>query len=230
MKKVVLALLVVLTAASVSFAGYTPIITEIDNGVEGYYTFQLGIHDVGTGGVSSISDLYIDGAPVNLVWRYGGYDPTPTYVKAAALTAGQKLLDTYLLDMSSYGTGVALNGSGVNEALVTGDHTDMTVGSAGDWGMDLPGEGYPGDGSGTGIGTYAIQNPTAGLNDVMFMQVCVAEADLPNVVIHGKYTNPTVAGAGGAMMPFEINFVPEPSTIIMLVMGALCLVGLRRRK
>lgn len=241
MKKVVLALMVVLTVTGVSFAGYridaqdvgdgNIVITEVDNGMEDVMTYLIGIHN-NTDGVSSISDIILDGQ-VCQAYGYNGYAPTPTFAEVIGtnLTAADALLDSHLLNigaLSTTGQGMSQEGSVVYEsASVLPTVPGVTLG---DIGMDIA-TAVPDDGSGSGIGTYAVKNPMAGLNDMEFIQL-VLPVDA-TVTLSGRYTNPVIAGAGGAMLPFSVTFtaeVPEPSTIIMLVLGALCLVGFRFRR
>ena len=102
MKRMLLALLVVLTVSSVSLAGWTPVITKVDNGNPNYYTLIVGLSVDDANGISSISDVTVTGKCV----QYKKFDidnevflTTPGPFTS---TAPAYLFDTHLLDLSVY--------------------------------------------------------------------------------------------------------------------------------
>lgn len=213
MKKVALALLVVLTISSVSFAGWVPVITRVDTGSTTVATFTVGLQVDDANGITSVSDVSIlDAVQVSAMGQ-----PTADW-KFLAFLGDNAKYDTHLLDLSSYGTGIQEAGNG--------------------WTETNDGSNPAGIGAGCGMGdisiksdasTVAIKNPPVGLNMIEFAQVVIPMDGLATV--SGLYTNPVDAQAQVAMVPFSFTVaVPEPSTIVMLVLGALCLVGARLRR
>ena len=214
MKKVALALLVVLTVASVSFAGWTPIgnLVPVDNGNALLDTYIVGLQVDDEGGISSISDISVTGDVCQVF--FGGAAATPDMTFAAYLGANAAF-DTHLLDLASYGDGITKVGGGWTETQDGSDPGQLGVAGAGIGDLVLLADAT----------TIAINNAPSTLTSIEFLQVVVPAGG--SAVVKGLYTNATAANAGTPMVPFEFS-VPEPSTIVMLVLGALCL--LIRRK
>ena len=224
MKKVALALLVVLTVASVSFAGWTPTgnVVPIDNGNPNFNTYIVGLSVDGVNGITSVSDVTVTGG--NVV-QYKKYDMDNevflTTPGPFTSTADAYLFDTHMLDLSVYGEGVTAAGDGwaeTNDESLTGD---LTTSSFRKYGLgDLVLANDP--------STLAVNNAIDNLNQIDFVQVCIPAGT--SALVTGLYTNTVDADAGVAMVPFEFTVgIPEPSTIVMLVLGALCLLGIRRK-
>ena len=221
MKKVALALLVVLAISSVSFAGYLPTVVEVDNGNPNYVTYTVGLSVDDVNGITSVSDISVTGG---YVVQYEKFDMDNevflTTPGPFSSTASAYFFDTHILDLTQYGTGVTQAGDGWAES---NDETlgELTTSSLRKYGYgDLVLANDP--------STLAINNPIAGLSQIDFVQVCLPVGQKATVA--GLYTNEIDANNKVPMVPFSfIVGVPEPSTIVMLVLGALCLLGIRRK-
>ena len=229
MKKVALALLVVLAISSVSFAGWMPFITEVDNGNPNYVTFIVGLSVDDVNGITSVSDISVTGG---YVVQYEKFDMDNevflTTPGPFSSTASAYLFDTHLLDLSQYGTGVTAAGDGWAE---TNDETlsELTTSSYQKYGFgDLV--------LANGPSTLAINNPVAGLNRIDFLQICLPVGGY--ALVTGLYTNETDANNQVPMVPFSFPpgaltppwYQPEPGTVVLLICGGLCLAGIRPRR
>ena len=76
----------------------------------------------------------------------------------------------------------------------------------------------------------AIRNAFYDVNSVEFMQIVVPYGG--TATLTGRYTNLLQAEQGLPMFPFSITVVgvPEPSTLVLLVLSGLCFLGFRMRK
>ena len=174
------------------------------------------------------------------------------YVDLLEDLGDNRVFDTHLLDLRHYsdtgnvimvGDGWEESNDGSNPANISA--TDLDGALAGVGNMEL-----------IHCTTIAICNPLTDLSHIEFAQVVLPMGG--TCTITGFCTNPFAASAAEAMIAYEIqvgevtqvnasprlrlamagvpvfdevvSVVPEPSTVAMLILGGLCLVGARRRK
>ena len=229
MKKMLFAFAVVLTATSLAFADYASVITEVDNGNPDFQTFIVGLQVDDEGGITMISDIDVTGPSIVQMKYYVGFPVNDWSSTTGPLSSSATafLFDTHILDLVDYsitGEGLEINGTGWSEDNDSSLTTELggTLGQL-EYGI---GDLYLTDpGSSTMV---AIKAPVPNLNMVDFIQVCVPTGS--DAIITGSYSNANRYVEGLPSLPFTVHLVPEPSTIVMFVMGLLCLVGYRLRR
>ena len=224
MKRIVLLLLVVLWMESTASADYIPVIREVENGCPGLCTYVVGLTVDDQGGIDSLTNLDIQGG-VHQLTLLG--EDTPREGPVLLSTVGDlALLDTHdLFDtMSSLcGTGLGWAGLGYMETHDGSDpysivslHSRITAAGIGDYKVA------------SDPTTVALCNPIDNLYSIEFMQIVVPQGG--EATLTGLYTNTWATSRRIPMVPFSITVVgvPEPSTLVLLVLSGLCFLGTRR--
>lgn len=216
--------------------------------------------DIEVGGITSISDTNVIGNICQVFpLDEGLYVETPLEHEDNNMLAqlgGNKILDTHLLDLSHYSKSgatiiVSENGPGQHGWGESCDETNpaqisepnLNGGIAGLGNLDL-----------LHLTTIAICDAPQDLSHIEFVQVVMPYGGA--CTITGRCTNPYAAGEAKPMIDYEIQVgnvislsnppsmklfmageevydstaVPEPSTIVMLILGGLFLVGVRLRR
>ena len=203
-----LALLVVLALASPSFAGIWLNWTPLPEPAPGLTAFMVSAVDDG-GALTTVSDISIDGL-VNNVWDYTN-TPTTSIENCTGLAwvPAWTAMDTH--------------------AVYTGD--DL-ISSLGDPLVETNGGGtvlsgpFPGYDGTMGLGTFGqISGTIAFEATTRFDLVQLVLPAGTNVWFNARLVADGVAYERRILVPN----LPEPSMLVLLLMGAMCLVGCRRR-
>ncbi|HLA85477.1 MAG TPA: PEP-CTERM sorting domain-containing protein [Thermoguttaceae bacterium] len=230
MKYFALAMVAVLAMAGVSYAGYT---VDLTNGVSAAVSDPIDLefgktaYTVTFYGTQAWRGLYVDGQ-VHQV--FGGMAPAQTPYQgdlpgAVPPTINPSPYDThFMFAASTMSVGQQTDGlietcSTLNENGLTQDYTHY----AGMLKVAHP-----------GLGTFNTVGPTKDLAFAFTGEIPVAGYGLLYVVLEDNdlvYLRGQAANAAATIqVPVNVPIgVPEPGTIAMLIAGALCLFGIRRK-
>ena len=203
MRKFTLFIVIVLLASSTAFADYIPTIRPVENGCPDLDTYIVGLAVDDQGGITSISDLNIEGG----VYQLTLFDTLATPYEHSVISAipgDAALLDTCFLKdtLGSYGSGCDEAGGGYTESHDGSDPYNIV-----DYHEAIVSAGIGNFEVADYKTTVAIRNPVEGLDCVEFMQIVVPHG--ATATLTGYYTNPWYAERALPMIPFSITVTPS---------------------
>ena len=229
MKYFALSLMVVLAMATVATAEIT--VSVVDNGVLNFTTPENLLHSytvmLNTGSFKAFEGVCLvndDGTPAtvhNASLRSGLGGSTINPISwASDLPAGYETEEFALSD-----TRFLIERPGTIFGNLADTDDDTNPGDVEDYGGGASGA-HLGWGQFTGENTFGYTAATAISGPVAFMQVVVPEGSSP-IYLRGSAADLDTGGT--FVFDEKIGEVPEPGTIVMLLAGALCLLGIRRK-
>lgn len=225
MKRLGLFFVVFLLISSVAIADYLPTVREVENGCPGLETYIVGLTIDDEGALQVIADLEIASGAHQLTVLG---EATPTHDGVIAPLLGEySLLDTYFFSqaLAIHGSYTHSYGSGYTETNDGSDPCDIVVAndfvdSAG-FGGFFAAEPYSLAGNVTSI--YETPEDLKGFE---FMQIVVAAGTQATVT--GSYATVLMCELDQKFPSFSITVgVPEPSMMILSILGGIYLLGIR---
>ncbi len=207
--KMILALVLVLAMTGTTFAAFA--ITGTTTGVDlgnGLTKYTVSIE-----GSSKFEDLVITGDVHQINMDYGTFVPT-IYPIDLASNAGAVPLDTHLL----FEAAEVITGSGAHAETNTNNNPASLVA------MSLAPYNFYGMGTFTSTASFAFTDLSIMTAPKAFIQIVLLND--AQVQFAGTYLD-----EAEVFQAFDVPVgVPEPSTILMLLAGSLCLLAVRSRK